>query len=93
MEFFLLGFIIGEIITSYISPIVQALGELILLNIEKHKSYLLSEIKIINDEREEDNDNLGESRHIGFSTEVGDYRNGNDNEEEKEDTTEEKEQR
>lgn len=91
MEFFLLGFIIGEIITSYISPIVQALGELILLNIEKHKSYLLSEIKIINDEIEDDN--LGESRHIGFSTEVGDYKNGNDNEEEKEDTTEEKEQR
>lgn len=92
MEFFLLGFIIGEIITSYISPIVQALGELILLNIEKHKSYLLSEIKIINDEIEEDN-NLSEDRRIGFSTEVGDYKNGNDNEEEKEDTTEEKEQR
>ena len=88
MEMFLLGFIVGEILNSYVAPILQALGEEILLKIERRKSYILGDIKIINEEMEIESPE--EKRIIGFSTEDGDYKNGNDCEEE-ENTTEEEE--
>ena len=85
MELFFLGLIIGEIISDYISPILQAFGEEILLRIERRKTCILNDIKIIKDDIEEEPMTY---RKIGFSTEDGDYTNGEDCEEEN--TTEEK---
>ena len=85
MELFFLGLIIGEIISDYISPVLQAFGEEILLRIERRKTCILNDIKIIKDDIE------GEPmayRKIGFSTEDGDYTNGEGCEEEN--ATEEK---
>ena len=53
MELFFLGLIIGEIISDYISPILQAFGEEILLRIERRKTCILNDIKIIKDDIEE----------------------------------------
>ena len=85
MELFFLGLIIGEIISDYISPILQAFGEEILLRIERRKTCILNDIKIIKDDIEEE---PMAYRKIGFSTEDGDYTNGEDCEEDN--TTEKK---
>lgn len=89
MELFFLGLIIGEIISNYISPVLQALGEEILLRIERRKTCILNDIKIMKDDIEEEEPTT--YRKIGFSTEDGDYTNGEDCEEEN--TTEKKKQR
>lgn len=78
MELFFLGLIIGEIISDYISPVLQALGEEILLRIERRKTCILSDIKMIKDEIEEEEPET--YRKIGFSTEDGDYTNGENEE-------------
>ena len=80
MELFFLGLIIGEIISDYISPILQAFGEEILLRIERRKTCILNDIKIIKDDIEEEPMTY---RKIGFSTEDGDYTNGEDEEDDK----------
>lgn len=77
MELFFLGLIIGEIISDYISPILQAFGEEILLRIERRKTCILNDIKIIKDDIEEEPMTY---RKIGFSTEDGDYTNGENEE-------------
>lgn len=77
MELFFLGLIIGEIISDYISPILQAFGEEILLRIERRKTCILNDIKIIKDDIEEEPMTY---RRIGFSTEDGDYTNGENEE-------------
>lgn len=77
MELFFLGLIIGEIISDYISPILQAFGEEILLKIERRKTCILNDIKIIKDDIEEEPMTY---RKIGFSTEDGDYTNGENEE-------------
>lgn len=77
MELFFLGLIIGEIISDYISPILQAFGEEILLRIERRKTCILNDIKIIKDDIEEEPTTY---RKIGFSTEDGDYTNGENEE-------------
>lgn len=77
MELFFLGLIIGEIISDYISPILQAFGEEILLRIERRKTCILNDIKIIKDDIEEEPITY---RKIGFSTEDGDYTNGENEE-------------
>ena len=77
MELFFLGLIIGEIISDYISPILQAFGEEILLRIERRKTCILNDIKIIKDDIEEEPVTY---RKIGFSSEVADYTNGEDDE-------------
>ena len=55
MELFFLGLIIGEIISDYISPILQAFGEEILLRIERRKTCILNDIKISCFESEQNN--------------------------------------
>lgn len=80
MELFFLGLIIGEIISDYISPILQAFGEEILLRIERRKTCILNDIKIIKDDIEEEPMTY---RKIGFSTEDGDYTNGENEEDDK----------
>ena len=80
MELFFLGLIIGEIISDYISPILQAFGEEILLRIERRKTCILNDIKIIKDDIEEEPRTY---RKIGFSTEDGDYTNGENEEDDK----------
>lgn len=80
MELFFLGLIIGEIISDYISPILQAFGEEILLRIERRKTCILNDIKIIKDDIEEEPMTY---RKIGFSTEGGDYTNGENEEDDK----------
>ena len=80
MELFFLGLIIGEIISDYISPILQAYGEEILLRIERRKTCILNDIKIIKDDIEEEPMTY---RKIGFSTEDGDYTNGENEEDDK----------
>ena len=77
MELFFLGLIIGEIISDYISSILQAFGEEILLRIERRKTCILNDIKIIKDDIEEEPMTY---RKIGFSTEDGDYTNGENEE-------------
>lgn len=77
MELFFLGLIIGEIISDYISPILQAFGEEILLRIERRKTCILNDIKIIKDDIEEEPMTY---RKIGFSTEDGGYTNGENEE-------------
>ena len=77
MELFFLGLIIGEIISDYISPVLQAFGEEILLRIERRKTCILNDIKIIKDDIEEEPMTY---RKIGFSTEDGDYTNGENEE-------------
>ena len=77
MELFFLGLIIGEIISDYISPILQAFGQEILLRIERRKTCILNDIKIIKDDIEEEPMTY---RKIGFSTEDGDYTNGENEE-------------
>ena len=77
MELFFLGLIIGEIISDYISPILQAFGEEILLRIERRKTCILNDIKIIKNDIEEEPMTY---RKIGFSTEDGDYTNGENEE-------------
>lgn len=77
MELFFLGLIIGEIISDYISPILQAFGEEILLRIERRKTCILNDIKIIKDDIEEEPMTY---RKIGFSTGDGDYTNGENEE-------------
>lgn len=80
MELFFLGLIIGKIISDYISPILQAFGEEILLRIERRKTCILNDIKIIKDDIEEEPMTY---RKIGFSTEDGDYTNGENEEDDK----------
>ena len=80
MELFFLGLIIGETISDYISPILQAFGEEILLRIERRKTCILNDIKIIKDDIEEEPMTY---RKIGFSTEDGDYTNGENEEDDK----------
>ena len=78
MELFFLGLIIGGIIKDYISPILQALGEEVLLRVERRKTCILNDIKIIKDDIEEEEPET--YRKIGFSTEDGDYTNGKNEE-------------
>ena len=80
MELFFLGLIISEIISDYISPILKAFEEEILLRIERRKTCILNDIKIIKDDIEEEPMTY---RKIGFSTEDGDYTNGENEEDDK----------